>query len=103
VCLLQALHDQYRIQFYHAYLNNACQAIERYGLNVKKMFAWTFLDNFEWVSHDPVLNSEPGTPKRRDWSHSSMTCAQDCEFMLCCNDVGFARLLSASCLVMLAG
>lgn len=47
---LQALHDQYRIQFYHAYLNNACQAIEKYGLNVKKMFAWTFLDNFEWVS-----------------------------------------------------
>jgi beta-glucosidase/6-phospho-beta-glucosidase/beta-galactosidase len=50
--VIQALHDQYRIQFYHAYLNNACQAIERYGLNVKKMFAWTFLDNFEWVSQD---------------------------------------------------
>lgn len=48
-CILQqVLHDSYRIQFYHAYLNNACQAIERYGLNVKKMFAWTWLDNFEW-------------------------------------------------------
>jgi hypothetical protein len=43
----QVLHDTYRIQFYHAYLNNACQVIEQYGLNVKKMFAWTFLDNFE--------------------------------------------------------
>jgi beta-glucosidase/6-phospho-beta-glucosidase/beta-galactosidase len=46
----QALHDTYRIQFYHAYLNNACQAIERYDLNVKRIFAWTFLDNFEWCA-----------------------------------------------------
>ena len=59
---VQALHDQYRIQFYHAYLNNACQAIERYSLNVKKMFAWTFLDNFEWCAHSLAagLTYRPG-------------------------------------------
>lgn len=66
-----ALHDEYRIQFYHAYLNNACQAIERYNLNVKKMFAWTFLDNFEWVEGYDVpyglvhVDFKSGTLQRR--------------------------------------
>jgi beta-glucosidase/6-phospho-beta-glucosidase/beta-galactosidase len=56
VASTQAIHDDYRIQFYHAYLNTACQAIERYDLNVKRIFAWTFLDNFEWCA--PLHSAE---------------------------------------------
>lgn len=41
--------DQHRIDFYNSHLRAVQQAIER-GVNVKGLFAWSFLDNFEWGS-----------------------------------------------------
>jgi len=42
------VHDLQRINFYKHYLQNILQA-KREGVNVTGYFAWTFIDNFEWV------------------------------------------------------
>jgi len=46
--LSEALHDQFRVDFYSQYIGNVSLAI-RDGVNVKSYFAWSFLDNFEWA------------------------------------------------------
>ncbi|XP_068653695.1 beta-glucosidase 12-like [Aristolochia californica] len=46
--LHQALQDPLRIDFYHGHLSNVQEAI-RAGARVKGYFAWSLLDNFEWV------------------------------------------------------
>ncbi|KAJ3679743.1 hypothetical protein LUZ60_017754 [Juncus effusus] len=47
--LEEALKDDYRIDFYYRHLQNLEKAI-REGANVKGYFAWSLLDNFEWVN-----------------------------------------------------
>ncbi|MEI7828935.1 MAG: GH1 family beta-glucosidase [Prolixibacteraceae bacterium] len=42
------IHDQQRINFYKRYLHNILKA-KREGVNITGYFAWTFIDNFEWV------------------------------------------------------
>jgi beta-glucosidase len=42
------VHDLQRINFYKRYLQNILQA-KNEGINVTGYFAWTFIDNFEWV------------------------------------------------------
>ena len=42
------LDDISRIYYYKHYLNEALQAINSDGVNLKGYFAWSLLDNFEW-------------------------------------------------------
>jgi beta-glucosidase len=42
------IHDQQRISFYKRYLQNILRA-KKEGINITGYFAWTFIDNFEWV------------------------------------------------------
>jgi beta-glucosidase len=46
--LSQALHDQFRIDFYSQYISNVSLAITE-GVDVKGYFAWSLMDNFEWA------------------------------------------------------
>ncbi|OEL35434.1 Beta-glucosidase 12 [Dichanthelium oligosanthes] len=47
--LQEALKDETRIEYYHKHLL-ALQSAIRDGANVKGYFAWSLLDNFEWVN-----------------------------------------------------
>ncbi|KAG8064807.1 hypothetical protein GUJ93_ZPchr0004g39500 [Zizania palustris] len=47
--LQEALKDDTRIEYYHKHLLSLLSAI-RDGANVKGYFAWSLLDNFEWVN-----------------------------------------------------
>jgi beta-glucosidase len=42
------VHDQQRISFYKRYLYNILKA-KNEGVNIKGYFAWTLIDNFEWI------------------------------------------------------
>ena len=42
------VNDEYRIQFYEAYLQQVLKAKSE-GVNVMGYFAWSFTDNFEWA------------------------------------------------------
>jgi beta-glucosidase len=42
------VHDQQRISFYKRYLQQVLRA-KNEGANIKGYFAWTFIDNFEWI------------------------------------------------------
>ena len=42
------VHDQQRISFYKRYLQQILRA-KNDGVNIKGYFAWTFIDNFEWI------------------------------------------------------
>jgi len=44
-----ALHDKFRVNFYHDYLTNVALALNEDKVNVKGYFAWSLLDNFEWA------------------------------------------------------
>jgi beta-glucosidase len=43
------LRDTTRVRFYRSYLNELKKGIED-GANVVGYFAWSLLDNFEWIS-----------------------------------------------------
>ena len=43
------VHDQARIDYYAAYLEECAQAIQQ-GVDLRGYFAWSMLDNFEWAS-----------------------------------------------------
>jgi beta-glucosidase len=45
----EAIKDEHRIEYYSQYLNAMAEAIKE-GANIKGYMAWSFLDNFEWVS-----------------------------------------------------
>ncbi|KAK1266614.1 Beta-glucosidase 12 [Acorus gramineus] len=47
--LQEALKDDYRIDYHHQHLKQVQRAIKE-GVNVKGYFAWSLLDNFEWVN-----------------------------------------------------
>lgn len=49
VTLAQGLNDTMRLQYYKSYLSNLQMAIKD-GAKVKGYFAWSLLDNFEWLS-----------------------------------------------------
>ncbi|XP_010506359.1 PREDICTED: beta-glucosidase 44-like [Camelina sativa] len=49
VTLAQGLHDTTRIKYYRDYLTNLKKATDD-GANVVGYFAWSLLDNFEWLS-----------------------------------------------------
>jgi len=42
------VHDQQRISFYKRFLHQILRA-KNEGANIKGYFAWTFIDNFEWI------------------------------------------------------
>jgi len=46
--LQDALHDQFRIDFYSQYISNVSLAISE-GVDVRGYFAWSLMDNFEWA------------------------------------------------------
>ncbi|EFJ24735.1 hypothetical protein SELMODRAFT_149851 [Selaginella moellendorffii] len=47
--LSQSLHDTTRINYYQSYIENLVAAM-RDGANVHGYFAWSLVDNFEWLS-----------------------------------------------------
>lgn len=47
--LPEGLNDTARIHYYKTYLQNMKKAIDE-GANVRGYFAWSLLDNFEWLS-----------------------------------------------------
>ncbi|CAN1135316.1 Beta-glucosidase 44 [Linum perenne] len=49
VTLPKALHDTERIKYYKGYLTQLKKAIDD-GANVTGYFAWSLIDNFEWLS-----------------------------------------------------
>lgn len=49
VTLAQGLHDTTRIKYYRDYLTQLKKAVDD-GANVRGYFAWSLLDNFEWLS-----------------------------------------------------
>jgi len=48
--LPQVLHDEFRVSYYHDYLEELSMAIydPAHKVNVKGYFAWSLMDNFEW-------------------------------------------------------
>lgn len=61
----QALDDQFRINFFRTYLDNAVQAVVSDGVPLTKYFVWSLLDNFEWVAFSSeVLIKELSTTQR---------------------------------------
>ena len=48
VTLTQGLHDTTRINYYKGYLTQLKKAADD-GANVVGYFAWSLLDNFEWI------------------------------------------------------
>ena len=47
--IAQAVHDQFRVNYYKGYIKNLIDAITLDGINVTGYFAWSFMDNFEWA------------------------------------------------------
>nr|GMD84609.1 beta-glucosidase 40-like [Ipomoea batatas] len=44
------LHDVKRMKYHNDYLTNLLAAIKEDGCNVKGYFAWSLLDNWEWIA-----------------------------------------------------
>ncbi|XP_012287111.1 myrosinase 1 [Orussus abietinus] len=44
------MNDNDRIQFYHDYIKSMLTAMKEYGVNVKRYYTWSLMDNFEWSS-----------------------------------------------------
>lgn len=44
-----SLNDTVRIEFYRDHCNNVLKAIANDGCRVEGYFAWSLLDNFEWI------------------------------------------------------
>lgn len=47
--IAEALNDNFKVQFYSTYLNEMCRAVSEYGVNVRGYYAWSLMDNFEWL------------------------------------------------------
>ncbi|GMN26513.1 hypothetical protein TIFTF001_001328 [Ficus carica] len=47
--LNEALIDNHRIEYYYSHLCYLQKSINEDGVNVKGYFAWSLLDNFEWI------------------------------------------------------
>lgn len=47
--LTEALKDTFKVEFYAQYLNELCKSVGDDGVNVKGYYAWSLLDNFEWL------------------------------------------------------
>ncbi|XP_012287125.1 myrosinase 1 [Orussus abietinus] len=42
------MNDDHRIQYYHDYIKSMLLAMKEEGVNVKRYYLWSLLDNFEW-------------------------------------------------------
>jgi beta-glucosidase len=47
--IAQAVHDNFRIDFYKGYIQNALDAIFYDGVRLAGYFGWSLMDNFEWA------------------------------------------------------
>ena len=45
----EAVHDNFRIDYYKGYIQNALDAITLDGVNLGGYFGWSLMDNFEWA------------------------------------------------------
>jgi beta-glucosidase len=46
--ITQAIHDNFRVDYYKGYIKNAIDAITIDGVELKGYFGWSLMDNFEW-------------------------------------------------------
>jgi beta-glucosidase len=44
-----AVHDQFRVDFYKGYIQNVIDAVTLDGVKLGGYFGWSLLDNFEWA------------------------------------------------------
>ena len=44
-----AVHDQFRIEYYKGYIQNVIDAVTLDGVKLGGYFGWSLLDNFEWA------------------------------------------------------
>ncbi|XP_053113998.1 lactase/phlorizin hydrolase isoform X6 [Hemicordylus capensis] len=68
------INDTTRLDYYRLYINEALKAYNLDGVNLRGFVAWSFMDNFEWLSgYDPRFGlhqvdfdnpNRPRTPKR---------------------------------------
>jgi beta-glucosidase len=47
--IVDAVHDQFRVDFYKAYIQNVIDAVTLDGVKLGGYFGWSLLDNFEWA------------------------------------------------------
>jgi beta-glucosidase len=47
--IADAIHDQFRIDFYKGYIQAVIDSVLIDGVNVRGYFGWSLLDNFEWA------------------------------------------------------
>lgn len=47
--LQEALRDVFRLDFYRGYIEGVCQAVAEDGVNLTGYYAWSLMDNFEWL------------------------------------------------------
>jgi beta-glucosidase len=47
--LQEALRDVFRLDYYRGYIEGVCQAVAEDGVNLTGYYAWSLMDNFEWL------------------------------------------------------
>jgi beta-glucosidase len=47
--LQEALRDVFRLDYYRGYTEGVCQAVAEDGVNLTGYYAWSLMDNFEWL------------------------------------------------------
>ena len=69
----QIVEDDFRVQYFHDYVNAMAKAVSEDGVDVRGYMAWSLLDNFEWaegyetrfgVTYVDYVNDQKRYPKK---------------------------------------
>jgi beta-glucosidase len=70
----QALHDTFRQQFYANYTTNVMLAAHVDGVNVQGYYAWSLMDNYEWVGWFCCLTIDLASTRVKSYMYTVHTC-----------------------------